>query len=1005
MTRPARLRCPYLPLLAFFLFFTAFPLAAQHFKPFSILRVLRTEHFEFIYSKASEETARKLAARADAIYDRVSALTGISLGRVVPVVITPETDEHNGYMNPVPYPHIVVFDTPASLEWTVFADSLESLFLHEITHAVTGTTRNKAAKVLNRIFGGWVYPAGLTAPWFMVEGAAVSFESLDGTGRANDPLIKQKLRQDILENRFKTPFQAEGVWDLPPYGNVYYYYGGLFSAYLQRKYGMEKYGELWRRMGGGFGVSIFVYRSGFYSIFNKVYGVSIVDCWNDFKESLALDGVGENPVAIIYGGKAQIKDVAAAAGKVFFIDGAAQKIIAYDTVDRKTRTAARVDGAAYALDVSADGGRLLVSGYRRLGAIAGQFSRAIVVEYDAATGLRTGREWRGLYNARYFKDGVVALESDTHNANLVYRPGGDRNGINEEVLLRGSETLLFSNPSPLDGEWIAFTSAKRGVRELSLLNYRTRAVYTLRGDTTGDDSLWRYMRGLRFSGGRLYFSYNSDDRMYKLASVTVNGAPAFADNDQEAAVATAYFSGNDFSGGVFYPVSSGDTVYYGAAFSVWDRLLTFPQSVSEFEASALPVPLKMVPWQEAETETYDKTDERQVPAAKLYNPVKYFNPFNLWLPFPLVNPVTTSIFWEGADGIGTSGNFENVTLDGAGIFSFISDPMDQNLIFLGAGYDFRHKFVPVSVTWMNFNFMLPITVNFSDVFAAGELPMRKTRLGIQASYRLPLWNERWYLTLIGSFGAFWYSFDSGGGETSGSTPYGWPLRRESYSVLGGFIFSNLSLTSWERLGNGFSEQFYTRKKLSGDSAMPRFENVFTASLESPHFLQSVPVVRNFAFRASLYGLYDRNGVNHLGQSPDYSAAAFDGIAPHEYSSQRYVYSYQWLAGGQFDWSPASFEIQENLSHLYFNRVFATLGYRWLYTENAGNVLGAAYYDNAPLFLQSLLFRLSAEVSVVPVTVLPLKLTFSLLGALKLSAPDRASPAGIWYLGWSFSVSY
>jgi hypothetical protein len=300
--------------------------------------------------------------------------------------------------------------------------------------------------------------------------------------------------------------------------------------------------------------------------------------------------------------------------------------------------------------------------------------------------------------------------------------------------------------------------------------------------------------------------------------------------------------------------------------------------------------------------------------------------------------------------------------------------------------------------------MLPITLTFADVFATDDwLPMRKTRLGIQASYRLPLWNERWSLTFMGSFGALWYSFDTDGGETGGGAPYGWPVRDESYSVLGGFNFSNLSLASWERFGNGFSEQFYTRKTLSGENPLPRFENVFTASLESPRFLQSVPVVRNFAFKASLYGLYDRDGVNSLGRSLDYSSAAFDGIAPHEYSVRRYVYSYQWLTGGQFDWSPVSFEIQKNLLHLYFNRIFAALGYRWLYTESGGQAVNSA--DGQPLFLQSLLFRLGAAVSIVPVTVLPLKLTFDLLAALKLSAPDPASPDGSWYLGWGISVSY
>ncbi|MDR0685166.1 MAG: hypothetical protein LBF83_08555, partial [Spirochaetaceae bacterium] len=735
----------------------AFPLAAQHFKPYSILRVIQTEHFELIYSAKSEATARKLAARVDALYDEAAALTGITLSRRVPVVITPETDEHNGYMNPVPYPHIVIFDTPASIEWTVFSNSLEALFFHEMTHAVTGSTRGKTEEFFYRIFGGWVYPAGLTAPWFMIEGAAVSFESLDGTGRANDPLIKQKLRQDILENRFKTPFQAEGVWDLPPLGNTYYNYGGLFSSYLQKEYGMEKYGQLWREMGRDFPLSLVHYNSGFYGIFRKVYGISIKDCWNNFRESLSIDGVRENKSAVIYGGKGIIRDMAAAAGKVFFIDSLAAKVLVYDTETGKTRTAVQVDGTAYALDVSADGKRLLVSAYRRLGANTGQFSRAIVVEYDAASGFRTGRRWNRLYNARYFRDGVVALNSDTHISSLVYRPDDDRDGRREEVLLRGSETLLFSNPSPLDDEWVAFTSAKSGVRELSLLNYRTSAVYSLRGETDG--YVWRYMRGLRFSGGRLYFSYNDDDRMYKLGSVSISG---LADgSDESAAVIQARLSRADFSGGVFYPVASGGAVYHGASFSVWDKVLEFPQSVQEFETEGA-AELKMIRWRN-DTGTAEETratvDGERLPPAKLYNPIKYLNPFNLWLPFPLVSPLASSIMWDGTDAFSAGGNFRNLSLDGAGFFSFISDPMDQNLIFLSPAYDFRHNIAPVSITWMNFSLMFPIAVNFTDVVDVSyedvDIPIRKTSAQIQGQYRIPLGNERLSLTVLGIFSKVW----------------------------------------------------------------------------------------------------------------------------------------------------------------------------------------------------------------------------------------------------------
>ena len=127
-----------------------------------------------------------MAASADQIYERVSSLLNIQLRGRVPVLITPHTDQFTGYYSSSPYPHIVLYDTPASTEWTSFSNSLESLFLHELTHAVSLNTRDAWLDSMYRIFGAWVTPALINAPFFMVEGVTVSFESLDGFGRAND---------------------------------------------------------------------------------------------------------------------------------------------------------------------------------------------------------------------------------------------------------------------------------------------------------------------------------------------------------------------------------------------------------------------------------------------------------------------------------------------------------------------------------------------------------------------------------------------------------------------------------------------------------------------------------------------------------------------------------------------------------------------------------------------------------------------------------------------------
>jgi hypothetical protein len=132
----------------------------------------------------------------------------------------------------------------------------------------------------------------------MVEGVTVSFESRTGYGRANDPLIQEEIRQDIYENEFLSPLQVSGSRDIYPYGNSYYHYGGLFSKYLQDKYGMEKYAEYWHGIATlkNYGTNVMPseYDYWFYSYYYEAaFGKPLKKLWADSFKGLLfhrLDG-------------------------------------------------------------------------------------------------------------------------------------------------------------------------------------------------------------------------------------------------------------------------------------------------------------------------------------------------------------------------------------------------------------------------------------------------------------------------------------------------------------------------------------------------------------------------------------------------------------------------------------------------------------------------------------------------------------------------------------------
>ncbi|MDR2490043.1 MAG: hypothetical protein LBD20_01415 [Spirochaetaceae bacterium] len=977
----------------------------QNFKPFTALRTVKTEHFEFIYPIESEETARYLAGRADAIYKRLSALFGINLGGRIPVTITPHTDEVNGYMNPVPYSHILVFDTPEFIDFTLFENTLENLFIHELTHAVTAGSKGPVVKAMHTVFGGWANLLAFNAPWFMIEGAAVMVESENGFGRANDPLVKEKLRQDILEGAFKTPFQAEGVWDLPPGANTYYNYGGLFCEYLVTTYGYAKFAELWQKIGSTFHFSFAKYNNGFYYIFKKVYGKHILDAWREFENDIAVkDAVDENP-HVVYkkrGNNANIADVVSFGKKVYFLDKHAAKVFVYDTVTKKTKTAAAVDSAAYGIDVSPDGTRLLVSTYIRAGANPGQLSRAVAAEYKTKSGLPTGRVFKKIYSARYFRDGILGIASDTHKTNVVYR-SFEKKAV-DEVLLRGSRELIFGNISPLDRNRFAFVYAVKGRRMIGFFDYeqKTAAAATAKDDKDGHD-YWNYTRGLRYSGGRLMFEYNDDDRFSKLGVIDFD-----ADGGMSARLYRA-----DVSGGLHNPVWADGGIFYKSAFSQTDALSRYSglPAVSGGASGGsgggggfTAVPLKLKPWSASllaesglakeaaagghgaqegggveggggEAVMRQWTDYRNVAVA-----AKYFNPFNLWLPLPYLRGETS----------GTPLSFS-----GLGGFFYISDPFDSNLIFLEAYYDWEYTMIPINLTWINYSFGLPIYIYYKDYVVPNDFsPRRISEPYIYLYFQFPIFNNRLTLNINPGVSATYIFYGQGTALRGGKSvepAYSWEkTSTDRYFFNLEVILSNIMRHKWQIFGNGLSEGFYMHTWLfTGDK--PSFENVITAVLEP------LPLIHLFGIKQTLYGAYwERNLLNIQGISL-MQKTKFNDVSLTDYS-YRLKMRPKWIAGGETEVKLFSVEAQKSFSHLYFNRAYTTLAYRWGYWADQGGEYTAP-------FLHSVILRFGMDYSVTPVSVVPITLRPLFWMSLKLSALDGTVDEAPFLFGISFSYTY
>jgi hypothetical protein len=984
--------------LAFF-FFTVVSVSAQNFRPFTALRVIQTAHFEIIYPAESEPTARTLAGFADSVYERVSGLLGIAVDRRIPVTITPHTDEFNGYMSLMPSPYILLFDAPMDPDSFIYRNSLEGLFLHELTHAVSLSSRGPFFKVLHRIFGGWAAPTALNAPKFMVEGVTVSFESLDGFGRANDPLIREGLRQAIYEDAFLSPFQAAGVYDLPPAQSAYYYYGGLFSAYLQRQYGMEKYAELWRAMGRSYHFSFFFYNNGYFHIFKEVYGLPLLTAWDDFKASLGLEGIEENTGGFIAGGKVQgapgdgvvfpggkaiINGTASGGGRVFFLDRISRKVFAFDPRSDRVSAVVKADNSAYSLAASAEGDRLLVSSYH----YTGELARAVVTEYDTRRGGKTGRTWQGLYGGRYFRDGLIGLSSTLHSNNLVFRTAGG----GEEVLLRGNAELLYADPCALDDRRIVFIAAEKGRRRLCLYDYETKAVYAVESDLEDDGPRWQYIRGLRVSEGHILFSYDHDDRMYKLgiAEIPPEVPPAYPTESlpdtpdtpefltdtpvPPAPAGEVVFAERDFSGGVFLPVLADGDIYYRGAFAAWDALMKYPEGGGMVRGRRAPLRLRLLnggelaPAWAAAFDPGPPGGEPEPLKSRAYIPLKYLNPLRLWLPLPLLSLT------------GDSGS-----IDGAGFFSYMADPTDNNAIFMSAFMDFRLGMAPVDIQWTNLSLGFPLNIHLADQVDKTSRPFyRMTQGTLSGQLSHGLGSNRRRFSLYPGMGFSFYSLDPG----NGSSPYAWRYEVPSYYGLLGVGFSTMGRFAWDLFGQGLSLAAYARYLLPANT--PRFEGMLQAAFEPYLPLKLV-----------LYGAWDVNGMNIQGGSPHYGSAVFSDYSSPEYAGA--LLNLPWLGGGEVTVKLFSVETQRGLSHLYFNRIFGTLAYRGVFYDDRGGADAEGNSLGGPFRLaQSLALRLGLTSSTAIVAAQPVKFSLWVLGAWKISNLNDQSPNDFWF-GPGFSL--
>lgn len=207
------------------------------------LAVVVTPHFSVIHPPRLEAYARRVAAAAEGIHDRVIGTVGNDPGRTF-IVVNDETDSFNGYAVPGPYPFVRVYATFPRLNdiGAQWEDALRVLVGHEFTHVTHLSTHDASRDALRGVFGPvpGVTDARTPPAWF-IEGYAVYLETeLTRGGRARDATTRT-LRAQMARGGTWPSLSDASLAPLErwPYGTTRYAFGAGFVPFLVGQYGEQ----------------------------------------------------------------------------------------------------------------------------------------------------------------------------------------------------------------------------------------------------------------------------------------------------------------------------------------------------------------------------------------------------------------------------------------------------------------------------------------------------------------------------------------------------------------------------------------------------------------------------------------------------------------------------------------------------------------------------------------------------------------------------------------------
>ena len=657
--------------------------------------VIKTQYFEILFSEESSRIAAIVAENADKLYLKAKAVYQNPHDLRTIVVISPDSDTLSVSYTSSPYNRIVIYEGVPAFEEASYKGGFLELFYREIAKAVSQSVRSDFWEKVSTIIGGdSLQPVALmNMPFTFLEGALHSELLREDTGLLSDSRNLTLLTQMKLENKMPSLLQMEGGMDIYPGGHSGAYNtiaASAFCAYMQQRWGLEKFAEFWTEGGKS---KFFKLNEG---IFEVVYNYSLQQAWNDFIEEIPLPDIDDESNSSLFfkiDNDSVYKYLLHSQYGFIWYDELKQEVDIYDTFSIfPNRQLLFLASEVNNLSLSQDG-RYLVVSYSQTD-IRENFKKDVTKIYDLKTRaflpqkfeLRSASIYRDkeqdhiLIAGVYTKDGYSELR--------VYDDAGQRTKKADQVV---GEGYCFSRKFNYGIEVYSPVFIKRN-KVAALVCQKNEwfiGFFELGDSEVRDENLALYDDETSAEGQELFVQVAYEDEVLKPYNLRLveRGAtsllfdfvlqkdvslakPGIITLNEELLPESVTVMENDYSGGLNDAVLYENKLYYSAHKFNFDEFRFIANEYLDYSQAKLLYPDILFP-EVTERFTVQNT---VLEDARKYNPWGYMFKGS-WIPFMPVREITVEKGPELWPGLGLT-------------FETQSDPFSNNQLIMSAAAGF-----------------------------------------------------------------------------------------------------------------------------------------------------------------------------------------------------------------------------------------------------------------------------------------------------------------------------